>query len=266
MAEQDSQTPQPVINALLASGFPFQTAVARMVRQVPGCALLGEEVPWRDETGSDQFLDLIATKGRFVVTVECKKTEKEIFTFLQPGGADGDVNRVRCIYLTQNQDVTKRMELFCTDWWFMPKSAESAFCVVSTSESGRDQRMLERDVQRLVRGTDAYAQRRKRSFHVTGVSEADRPILPVLVTNAKLFAAEYDPANVSLETGQLPMPRPATLSPVEWVRFRKGFTSAGNDVGERTVFVVRASALAKWFEKLEFIRDRPSDEGRVHIP
>lgn len=266
MAEQDSQTSQAVINALLASGFPFQTAVARIVRQVPGWAFFGEEVPWRDDTGSDQFLDLIATKGQFIVTIECKKTQKEIFTFLQPGGADGNVNRVRCIYLTQIQDVTKRMELFCSDWLFMPKSAESAFCVVSTSESGRDQRMLERDVQRLVRGTDAYAQRRKWGFHVTGVSEADRPILPVLVTNAKLFLAEYDPANVSLETGQLPMPRPATLSPVDWVRFRKGFTSAGNDVGERTVFVVSASAVVRWCEKLDVTQKGPSDEGKVHIP
>jgi hypothetical protein len=266
MAEQNPQALQPVINALLASGFPFQTAVARVVRQVPACALVDEEVPWRDEAGSDQFLDLIATKGPFVVTVECKKTQKEILTFLQPGGADGNVIRVRCIYLTQIQDSTKRMELFCSDWRFMPKSAESPFCVVSTSESGKDQRMLERDVQRLVRGTDAHAQQYKRDFKVKDVPEADRPILPVLVTNAKLFVAEYDPANVSLETGQLPRPSPATLSPVEWVRFRKAFTSGGKHVGDRTVFVVSASALAKWLEKLDIIEMGPSDEGKVHIP
>jgi hypothetical protein len=266
MAERNHQALQPVMNGLLASGFPFQTAVARIVKHAATYTLVAEEFAWRDETGNDRFLDLIAKTGSFIVTVECKKTQKEIFTFLQPGGADGNADRVRCIYVAQVQDVTRRMELLCSDWRFVPKSAESSFCVVSTSESGKDQRMLERDVQRLVRGTDAYAQRCKWGFKVGGIPGPDGPILPVLVTNAKLFVAEYDPANVCLETGQLPRPSPATLSPVEWVRFRKAFTSGGNDVDDRTVFVVSASALAKWLEKLNITGTGPSEKGKVYIP
>lgn len=55
-------------------------------------------------------------------------------------------------------------ELFCRDWRLSPKSAESAFCVVSTSASGKDQRLLERDAQLLVHATDAYAKRYKADF------------------------------------------------------------------------------------------------------
>jgi hypothetical protein len=169
------------------------------------------------------------------------------------------------MYLNQILDTERRMELYCSDWWFMPKSAESVFCVVITSSSGKDRRLLERDAQLLVRGTNAYAQRFKRDFKVNQSLEPDRPILPVIVTNAKLFTAEYEPADVSLDTGQLPVPQPAKLSPVPWIRFRKAFTSGGKDAGDRTVFVVSAPELATWLGKLEITAAGPSEEGKVHI-
>jgi Holliday junction resolvase len=46
--------------------------------------LAAEEFPWRDEGGADQFLDLVAEKGRVVLTIECKKTQKGTMTFLRP--------------------------------------------------------------------------------------------------------------------------------------------------------------------------------------
>lgn len=220
----NSETPHAVMNALLASGFPFQTAVARVIRQFHGYTLAGEEVPWRDETGTDHFLDLVARRGRVMLPVECKKTQKEMLTFLRPGPAESDVNRSRCLYLTQIQDSTRRMELYCSDRQLMPKSPESAFCVVSTSDSGKDQRMLERDAQLLMRATDAYALRFKRDLRPQ-FPEPDFLFLPLLVTNAKLFVADYDPADVSLDTGQFAMPLPVTASPVRWVRFRKAPSS-----------------------------------------
>src|ERR1700720_2904143 len=105
--QRASETPQAVINALLASGFPFQTAVARVVRQSEGYKLAGEEVPWRDDAGTDQFLDLVAERGHVLLPIECKKTQKEVLTFLRPRPLEGDVNRARCAYLTQVQDATR---------------------------------------------------------------------------------------------------------------------------------------------------------------
>jgi hypothetical protein len=266
MADQlNSETLQVVINALLASGFPFQTAVAQVVQRCQGYKLIGEEVAWRDDAGVDQFLDLVAQRGHVILPIECKKTQKEMLTFLRPSPADSDVNRARCVYLSQIQDSTRRSELFCSDWQLMPKSAESAFCVVSTSSSGRDQRMLERDVQQLVRGTDAYAQRYKHNRNVN-VASQDALIVPLLVTNAKLFVADYDPANVSLETGKFEMPPPTEVLPTDWVRFRKAFTSAGRDVGDRTVFVVAAPAFPEFLGKLDAISSIPSQDGKIHIP
>ena len=97
MTDQNSVPPNAAIGALLASGFPFQTAVAGIVHEVPNCTLVREEFPWRDAGGEDRFLDIVATKHRFIVTIECKKTQKEPLTFLQPSGTNGDViERVAC--------------------------------------------------------------------------------------------------------------------------------------------------------------------------
>lgn len=266
MTEKINDIPESVIGALLSSGFPFQTAIAKVAHQVHACKIVAEEWPWRDDAGTDQFLDLVITKGVFVLPLECKKTQKETLTFLQPGGVESDVVRARCLYLTQIRDSTKRMELYCGGWNFSPKSAESAFCVVSTSGSGKDQRMLERDVQRLIRGTDAYAKYFKREFKVEADPELDRFIIPILVTNAKLFIAEYDPAAISLDTGQFAMPPAANISPVLWVRFRKAFTSGHVDLGHRTVFIVSANALTTFLNKLDQIRSIPSEGGSIHLP
>lgn len=262
MADQDLKASQPVIGALLASGFPFQTAVAQVVQHTPGCTLVTEEFPWQDETGADQFLDLVAQKGFIVLTIECRKTRKETLTFLQPRGFISDVNLVRCVYLLQVQDATRRIVLRCDDRRLRPRSAESAFCVVSTSSSGKDQRMLEPDAQRIVRGTDAYAQRYKQDFKPKHFPEPNRLFLPVIVTNAKVFVADYDPADVSLETGELSKQPPATISPVKWVRFRKAFTTQGEYGGERTVLVVTATELRTFLDKLEEIPTTPSAQLR----
>jgi hypothetical protein len=202
MPDQDSATKQAVINALLASGFPFQTAITDAVKRVPDYRVLAEEFPWQDDTGADRFLDLVVFRHNLIVTIECKKTQKETFTFLQPTGtSQQSVNRSRCLCLRQIQDSTKRLELFCGDWDIKPKSPESAFCVVSTSDSGKDQRLLEKDAQLLVRGTDAFGRYLKpEKKHALG--DPDRVIVPVIVTNAKLFSANYDPNDVSLDTGQ----------------------------------------------------------------
>jgi hypothetical protein len=264
--DQDSSTKQAVISALLASGFPFQTAITEVVRRVPDCRVVAEEFPWRDDTGVDRFLDLVVHRHNLIVTIECKKTQKEIFTFLQPTGtSQTSVIRSRCLYVSQIQDPTKRLELFCGDWDIKPKSLESAFCVVSTSDSGKDQRLLEKDAQLLVRGTDAYG-RYLKPGKKNALGEPDRVIVPVIVTNAKLFNANYDPNDVSLDTGQLPVMPPPDISTLEWVRFRKAFTAANRDVGERTVFVVAAASLQRFLHDLDEIFSPQSPRHFVIVP
>jgi hypothetical protein len=262
----DSAAKQAAISALLASGFPFQTAISEVVRHVPDWKIEAEEFPWRDDSGADRFLDLVISKQNLIITIECKKTQKDIFTFLQPTGTgQKKVNRSRCLYLHQIEDSSMRIELFCGDWDIEPYSLESAFCVVSTSESGKDQRLLEKDAQLLVRGTDAYG-RHLTPARQTAMGVPDRLIVPLIVTNARLFNANYDPRDVSLDTGQLLIKPVLDISPIECVRFRKAFTAANRDVGDRTVFVVAATSLEKVLHELDETFSRYSPRHSIRLP
>src|SRR5262245_14234904 len=93
--------PLAVITSLQRSGFPFQTAVADLFRTAKKWSLHASEYPWRDAENKDNFLDIVVVdRDKFVLTIECKKTTKEIFTFLRPIGrvTTGDVDGFECIY------------------------------------------------------------------------------------------------------------------------------------------------------------------------
>src|SRR3972149_2032808 len=183
MTDNLQKPPEAMIGALLASGFPFQTAVAHAIRQLAAWSIVTEEYPWSDERGTDQFLDIVASYQQITATIECKKTEGQILTFLIPGGGRDDRAKARVLFLSQMQDSTHRFVMYCADWNIRPLSFESSFCVVSTSKSGKDQRLLERDAQVLIRGTDAFVQQRMRVKPET-TTEPDRLYVPVLLTNA----------------------------------------------------------------------------------
>jgi hypothetical protein len=50
---------------LRASGFPFQIAIADLIRTVPNGIVLEEEFPWQNEEGNGRFLDILATKTNY---------------------------------------------------------------------------------------------------------------------------------------------------------------------------------------------------------
>ena len=269
MADERPPVPDSVAAALQSSGFPFQTAVAAQVRARPGWSIYASEFPWQTSTGESQFLDLVATNGSLFLTIECKKTRKEILTFLRPLGHShtGMLEEFRCLRAQQIQDSTRRIEIFCEEWALHPRSTSSEFCVVSTSDSGRDQRLLERDAGLVVRATDAFAHTYRERFR----PDRDRPpslaclVVPVIVTNAPLSTARYQPAEVSLQPGEFAQ-TPKEIEGVPCVRFRKAFTSDGGpDLGDRSVFIVNASALAEFLDLLAPAPIQPDDRVQVHF-
>src|SRR5262249_1962630 len=76
--------PAAVVAALHSSGFPFQTAVRREIEAAApgGRRVEATEYSWQTADGETHFLDLVATNGVIHLTIECKKTRKEILTFL----------------------------------------------------------------------------------------------------------------------------------------------------------------------------------------
>jgi hypothetical protein len=74
----DETIPKAVIQSLNASGFPFQTAIRHEIPRHNGWAVHASEYPWLDGMNRDNFLDIVAIKGRFILCIECKKTGSEI--------------------------------------------------------------------------------------------------------------------------------------------------------------------------------------------
>ena len=107
--------------------------------------------------------------------------------------------------------------------------------------------MLENDAGVLVRAADAFAADRQ-EHHKLPDEELPRVVLPVIATNAEIYTAQYDPTEVSLETGEL-KERSEKLERAPWVRFQKSFTA--DKLGEGSVFVVNARAFGDFLEKLK---------------
>jgi len=269
MAKAMTKVPPAVLAALQGSGFPFQTAVAHVIRAVRGWSVHASEYPWRTSVGDYQFLDLVATNHKLFLTVECKKTRKEILTFLRPLGHShtGKLQEFRCLRSGQLRDSTGRPELFCEEWALYPPSTSSEFCVVSTSDSGRDQRLLEKDAGLVVRATDAFAHYFPKQFRPDrdGSPSDTRLFVPVIVTNAPIYTARYTPSEVSLESGEFAAP-PEEVESAPWVRFRKAFMSdSAVDLGDRSVFVVNAAAFAEFLDLIETAPSQPQDRVEVRF-
>jgi len=268
--KKEENIPTAVYGALKGSGFPFQTAISHVVGVSKSWSIKASEYPWKDADGTDEFLDLVATNGQFYATIECKKTQKETLTFLRPLGISntGEVDSIRCVHAMQMEDSTRRAELYCEDWSLWPQSHQSEFCVVSTSDTGKSQRLLERDARLLVRATDAYA----RDFRSRFRPDRDSPLpsgllfLPVIVTNAPLYSARYKPTDVSLETGRFKA-NPEEVKSVPWIRFQKAFTSSySQDLGDRTVFVVNAQSFSQFLDNMELPPEMTKGQNLVHLP
>ena len=206
-----------------------QTAVAHVIRHSKGWAVHASEYPWRDSDNSDNFLDLVATNGKFILTVECKKT-KEILTFLRPlgGPTTGHVDDFRCLRTT-HRPIHNRVDLHYEETWkIWPKSPSCEFCIVRTSPSGRDQRLLEK-TSLLIRATDAFAKDSREHSKLGYKTEAPthrchHAFYSAHRNECQNHTARYKPPDVSLETGEFIEP-PKEVEKAPWVRFSKSFTA-----------------------------------------
>lgn len=267
MSDANDSIPKAVLESLRSSGFPFQTAVAHVIRSSRGWSIYASEYPWR-AGNDDRFLDLVATNGKFFLTVECKKTRQETLTFLRPLGHSntGHIAEFRCLQaVVYDAKEHRQAHLFCETWALWPKSHCSEFCIVSTSKSGRDQRLLERDASLVIGATDAFAEDIRNRLRRREPLSPPYLFLPVIVTNAKIYTARYKPSEVSLDTGEFEE-LPKEIEEAPWVRFSKAFTAGGGpDLGSRSLFVVNSASLGEFLTNLEEAPNQPGDKGSVTV-
>ncbi len=243
MGSADNNT--DLIQALSGSGFPMQTAVASAIKGLCNYEV-EQELAWHHPDSSDGFLDIAAVGREVHVLIECKKTVQDKFIFLLPEDSDFENQQsIQGIYLHQSPDSTRRPAVVWGRISAIPVSYKSMFCVAKSSKSPNSNRLLESYVQPLVKATEAYALERYRRFRPAQNEPRCVPCIPLLITNAPLFVAQYRPEDVCLESG-IYKARTEHINSVKYIRFHKQFTTSFEvEMRERTVLVAHTSAIAE---------------------
>jgi len=234
-----------VIAALSGSGFSFQTAIASTVRNM-GSFQVEEEVAWNDNTGVPRFLDLVASAESVRICIECKVLKKSKLVFLVPKDTSTpSTPLIHSVFLTRMEDPGRRSFVQYGDCSWLPASAQSMYCVVC-GQNDKGGRLIERDAQPLIQGTEQYAIDRIRTFQ----QDHDIVCVPLICTTARIYIASFDPLAISLNDG-LYKATEQDLTPVPVIRFTKQFTADGPEASRRrTVIITQADGLTSAMEGL----------------
>jgi len=261
--------PSDIVDATNRSGFPFQMAVADLVRRTSNhtrCSVLFAEHSWTDSAGQySGFIDLVVANDvkPYVFVIECKR-HAGAWAFLK--AAEGRSARGRRHAKLFAHDVDHMKGRIRQSGWvdapLEPASIESSFCVVYRQD--KDNPMLERLGAELVQATECLA--REDNFRVLATNQSECLYAPVIVTNVKLMVAEFSPEDIDVETGKLKDAANVNEYEAPFVRFRKqlSFLRPDDDrkifendlyrldyAKERTVFIVQAKHLQDFLGRFE---------------
>jgi len=245
------------------SGFPFQLAVEHLVRVSENqhdWAVVATEFPWEDG-----FVDLVLRRGPMLIIGECKRATEEKWIFLVPPGSRDDVQRSRLEWWNGRAPEPPALEatifhtrLFCDDFFVLPASAESEYCVVPKGKSA-------------VPSLEAVCSVLLSAVHEIGdlpgvEHRADfEALVPVIITNAQLVTAHLSPGEEQLTSGEID---DADFRFHKFMRFRKSLVvRRSNDYDDslmtleswkadrvRTVFVVQARHLVEFLSAFNNLR------------
>ena len=202
--------------------------------------------------------------------------------FLTPDGSSSSSSRLSAFCIDQGtheaEDEGSATDMY---WWhnadFLPASPEARFCVMKDQDERNP--MLERIADGLLPAVEAVGLEYL-SLNSRAKGRGKRQLfLPVIVTNAALWTAEFDPSNVSMKSGELKADK-CNFTSVPFIRFRKSLSThypgylthsiRQNQDGdslvqaakgnERTILVINSLAISETLKELT-ISDRPNRFG-----
>jgi hypothetical protein len=254
-----------------ASGFLFQLRLEQEItsgyNKVHPWSVAATEHPWHHEKAERSgFADIVIADGGITrLVIECKRVRNASWYFLLPKDAKPTSQRSSLFWV---HDVPRKgQRLGWDNIRHFPPSLETAYCVIRGSGEN-DEPLLERLGAKLVDSVEAIA--RDEVLHVRQTGVLDTVVyVPVIVTNAQLFAVMCDVPAVNIETGTL---ADIDQQPIDYIRFRKALSSRLpwptevrtipqiSEARQRTVFVVRSTALT------EFLRAFVQKHDHVSLP
>jgi hypothetical protein len=260
-----------LLAVLNASGFPFQIGVRREIERTKGThgwKVDAEEYHWRHpRTRAAGFIDLVISHEQYIFTIliECKRVKNEgEWLFLTPRDYTGERKRMSALCTRRKAGQSEPFFGWC-DFDFNPVSPESGFCVFDKQEERNP--LLERVADDLLTAAEGVSDDYMSMTPLNREFDSEwRLFLPLIVTNASLFAASFDADSVDKANGRL-VAGSCDLKPVPMVRFRKSlatvYGTAGLQFGhqgplynasltkERSILGVSAPALAEHLKLID---------------
>jgi hypothetical protein len=263
MSARDPET--ELLDLVNNSGFPFQMAVTSQIEQstpIHRWKVVTEEHPWKHpESSREGFVDQIIRHEQddvFRAVLECKRVNGDgKWVFLTPAGQKDDCTRLSIFWTcTFPERPPGRCWL---DFDFTPKSPESSFCVLRGDNNNRT--MFENIADGLLPAVESIGLEEAKLSPPSSISMPQtRCFLPIVITNASLYTASFDPGDLDMKSGRLPDGK-SSFKEVPLVRFRKSLgthatlkreirpdgredaIAESNRTSQRTILVLNSGSL-----------------------
>lgn len=253
-----------LIKAVNSTGFPLQIGLCHEVEKTTnthGWKVLGQEHAWKNNlSGSSGFIDVILENSHRnqVLIIECKRVKDTSWIFLQDTEELKNRRHIKAWVSFFNGGAFRSF-----DWANVtgcPHTPESEFCVIPGHDS-TSKPLLERLAASVIDSTEGFAQEEER-FYFRKTGEQLRIYYNVIVTTAVLKVCNFDPSNISIESGEL---SEYNFQEVPYLRFRKQL-SFNCELPERdggashyelsyakqnTIFVVNSTHLTDFLREFE---------------
>lgn len=235
-----------LFNAVNEQGYLFSEACADLMsRGRTGWDVVAEEYPVTLAT-EDTRIDIVLRTDKcngvqeLYGIVECKRADPQYVCWLfgSPGApeyanclgtnvehAGGSSDKTPDISIRQSQ-IKFKFSTYSAKWWLEVKKQKATAKKISSPDN------IESAFIQVLKGLEGFTQEQynqRRKGHVSGTVA----FIPVVITTAPLFVAEYDPKNINLANGRIAKNRiyfGSTDEPteeVEWILVHYG---AGTNV------------------------------------
>jgi hypothetical protein len=265
-----------------ASGFAFQLCIENTIKDSEdrhSWKVISSEHRWKSpDTDNDGFIDIILSSPSHVdyrAVIECKRTKDANWIFLLTD-KNKKLGISSVLLYTKVLQETSFAEYY--DFSVNPASIDSSFCVIRGSDE-KDKPMLERLTAHLIESVECLAIQELELYK----NEYETMIFyfPIIVTNANLFTCSFDPQTVNIDTGMLES-KNVDLKPVDFIKFRKTLPSKFdrylnydqhkdainlsliNKADERTVFIVKSTAIVDFLRNCEITGRYPNLQSRIN--
>ena len=242
------------------SGFPFQTKVAEIIRNIgksSGLSVTSEEHHWKNNDSQEEgFIDIVASNYAEVLrfVIECKRKDETWFFLLPSNYKRKNTNRLLWGAKKNTKKAIDYANFITSDGLY-----ETNQCIMQ-SKNGKLNVLFEKICSDLLASVEMLS---NQDLQVEIQERKYRVYFPLIVTTAKLVSVEYDNNTLDIITGKFPEPISGEqIKEVPIIKFRKSFSTTieylhkvdsleqAYHYSQRTVFVVNSAYIKEFFDLL----------------